>query len=160
MSAVAERVSIDLSYGVRSRLWAQRNKLPNSQHISTEEMVLRLVRKGLAALEAEQKSARRIKIDPREVPRIDKRRMRAEQMTHHILRALERHIPDSARHDAFYSVLELLYDEGVEVVTDHHRAELGLPPRGPDGWTDQEIVAMEHATMALMLKPIIMEMPK
>ncbi len=41
--------------------------------------------------------------------------------------------------DIYRVIRETLTAVGVEVLTDYHRAEMGLPPRGPNGWTEDEI---------------------
>jgi len=37
------------------------------------------------------------------------------------------------------ALFEVLVATGAEVLTDYDRHELGLPPRGPDGWTFEEL---------------------
>lgn len=91
-----------------------------------------------------------------ETMRIDKRRVRAEQFAHAIFQKVRPYLHDSdADHvdkDVFYAIFEVCHAEGVEVLTDAHRTQLGLSPRGPDGWTDEEIVIMEHTMQAAMLR--------
>lgn len=43
---------------------------------------------------------------------------------------------------------------GVEVLTDAYRASLGLPPRTTDGWTAEEIVALEQQRLKAMYEPM------
>jgi hypothetical protein len=42
---------------------------------------------------------------------------------------------------------------------DDQRSLLKLPPRGPDGWTAEEILAWEKYRLETMFKPVIMAMP-
>ena len=88
--------------------------------------------------------------------RIDKRRMRAEALAHAIFQKvqplLHRGDDNHLDRDAFYAIFEVCHAEGVEVLTDHRRAELGLRPRGPDGWTDEEVILMERTMQAMMLR--------
>ena len=71
-----------------------------------------------------------------------------------------------SRKDLFRHVkgelMEILMAQGVEIMTDRLRQEIGLPPRGPDGWTVEEIIALEQRRldemqrrMDEMMKPII-----
>lgn len=50
-------------------------------------------------------------------------------------------------------LMGLLMAEGVEVLTDHTRAEIGLPPRDGKGWTIEEIHMMEKAYLDAMMRP-------
>ena len=59
--------------------------------------------------------------------------------------------PDREVHSVLYSVLMA---EGVEVVTDSLRQEIGLPARGPDGWTPDELLAMEKIRLEIMSRPM------
>jgi hypothetical protein len=47
-------------------------------------------------------------------------------------------------------------EHGYEIMSDHQREQLKLPPRGPDGWTADEILAWEQYRRQMMLKPVIM----
>lgn len=51
-------------------------------------------------------------------------------------------------------IMDLLTAEGVEVLTDRMRADIGLSPRGPDGWTAEEILALEAHRLDAMLRPL------
>jgi hypothetical protein len=93
--------------------------------------------------------------------RLNLRQRRADALAHAIMHAIWPHIPDcdhTYRQHTRWKISEalrrLLMDEGVEVLTDHTRHELGLPPRDPDGWTADEIVAMERVRLELMLRPL------
>lgn len=57
------------------------------------------------------------------------------------------------------AIHELLMTEGVEVMTDADRQQAGLPPRGPDGWTMDEMLAFEKYRLEWMIKPRPMLIP-
>ena len=50
-------------------------------------------------------------------------------------------------------------ERDYEILGDFQRSLLKLPPRGPDGWTVEEILAWEEYRLQAMLKPVIMAMP-
>ena len=56
--------------------------------------------------------------------------------------------------DLHYELLEAMERHGAEIVSDFDRQEFGLPPRGPDGWTMEEIVALEQRRMEMLTRPI------
>lgn len=94
-----------------------------------------------------------------EMPRIDLRRARANSLASAIFLKMQPYLrtegPDE-RHvlrDAFDELFKLLYEEGVEVFTDFDRAKLGLSPRGFDGWTAEEIIALERARIEAFQNP-------
>ena len=81
------------------------------------------------------------------------RRMRADSLAHHIFAGLEKFIPYEAQNDAHKALHECLFREGVEVLTDRLREAFKLPPRGPDGWTVDELVALEEARLERITSP-------
>ena len=89
----------------------------------------------------------------------NRRQARAEVVANHIIHALapilDRLGPESVVRDKdIYRVIrETLTAVGVEVLTDHHRNEMGLPPRGPNGWTENEIRAYEERLLLAMYAP-------
>ncbi len=93
--------------------------------------------------------------------RYDLRRRRATALTAAVLGEMRRQgvdLHDDYRgiHDALMNVFT---QEGVEVVTDYTRAEAGLPPRGPDGWTLEEMAALERARLEAITAPIRFTVP-
>lgn len=101
--------------------------------------------------------------------KVDIRRQRATALVHAILQEIRepidevRHDPDfNAEREIYGKLMALLTQEGAEVLTDWHRTEYGLPPRGPDGWTAEELHVLERARMEAMLRPIsmVLETPK
>jgi hypothetical protein len=88
---------------------------------------------------------------------INARYMRAQQMTAHVMHAIGKYITDEENdhyREAARALLDLFYDNGVDVITDQMRADAGLPPRGEKGWTEQELHVMEMRRIEAMLKPM------
>lgn len=86
--------------------------------------------------------------------RTNLRRRRAEMLAHEIMRRAKPFIHYEARESFFYSLRELFEEEGVEVLTEHDRQQLGLSPRGPDGWTIEEMMALEKMRLDLLTRPL------
>jgi len=96
--------------------------------------------------------------------RIDRRRLRIQPLLHEILNIVSKHLSDEDyRRDALreihYELFDKLHEQGVEIVSDHTRAEVGLPPRGPDGWTNEELIALEQKRLEMITRPIQMIVP-
>lgn len=88
--------------------------------------------------------------------RYDLRRQRATALTAAVLHELDRHTPDDVREDVHNALMRVFTQEGVDILTDYTRAEVGLPPRGPDGWTVEEMVALERARLEVIARPLVM----
>lgn len=86
--------------------------------------------------------------------RLNLRRRRSDVLTHEVMRRLERYIDRDAISAAHSQLRELFEEQGVDILTDYDRKEYGLPPRGPDGWTLDEIVALERRRLELMCAPM------
>lgn len=100
-----------------------------------------------------------------EIERIDRRHLRAQVLVAHILQIVGKHLSDedyrrNAMREIAYDLQQLCEKEGVEILTDYMRTEMGLPPRGPDGWTVEEILALEQRRLELMRAPVIISAPK
>ena len=95
------------------------------------------------------------------IPRTDIRRLRSQQLVAAIMGAVDPFLSDErhAREDAYNALAKLLHSEGAEVITDSLRDEIGLPPRGPDGWTAEEIVALERRRLEMLARPLAMTIP-
>lgn len=94
--------------------------------------------------------------------RVDLRRRRAEMLVGQIMRVIDDKLNEEiprVRHDTHYALLELFMQEGIEVLSDYDRAAAGLPPRGPDGWTMDEIIAMEKYRLELLYRPLAVKVP-
>jgi hypothetical protein len=102
----------------------------------------------------------------RESLRYDMRRMRAQQVLGYVMEALNpvfdraEFDPHEIRRDTYDALAKLFMQEGVELLTEYHRQEMGLPPRGPDGWTVEEIIALEQRHLDALLRPIFVTLPK
>lgn len=96
--------------------------------------------------------------------RIDRRRLRIQPLLHEILQIVGKHLSDEdRRNNAMREIHNELFDkfheQGVEIVTDYIRSDLGLPPRNSEGWTNEELVLLEQRRLDLMRAPIIMPYP-
>lgn len=54
-------------------------------------------------------------------------------------------------------LMKMLHAQGAEIVSDNIRQEVGLPPRGPDGWTAEELLALEQCRLGVLTKPFGIE---
>lgn len=88
------------------------------------------------------------------IPLPDARHLRARSLSAQILRVLGPYIADRNWRDVQEALELLLSREGVEVLTDEDRANAGLPPRGPTGWTTDELLAYEKRKLEVMLQPL------
>lgn len=86
----------------------------------------------------------------------DARSLRAHQIVAMIMQIISPHLRDdrNSHRDASRALTEALHKEGAELVTDYARREHGLPPRGPQGWTTDELVAMEERRLEFLRRPI------
>lgn len=95
---------------------------------------------------------------------INRRQMRAQVVSHHVMHALEPFIDILQRRDPkgqyrreIYGVLfNLFFATGVEVITDADRAAAGLSPRNEYGLTAEEFHLMEEKLEAAMRAPVMM----
>jgi len=89
-----------------------------------------------------------------QIQRTDKRRLRAMDLTSQIMQIVGKYVPrDDERdllRDLHYELLEAMEKVGAEVVSDFDRQQYGLSPRGPDGWTMEEIVELERRRLEAM----------
>jgi len=92
----------------------------------------------------------------------DLRLQRATSLVAAVLQKIDPYLDrqqDRARRDAYEALIELFHSEGVDVITDHDRAAVGLPPRGPSGLTSEEMLAMEKRRLDYLLAPITVRLP-
>jgi hypothetical protein len=90
--------------------------------------------------------------------RMNRRAIRAQQLTALVLHIVSPHICDHNkhrdRHNAVARALEEAFHRAdIQILTEADRAELGLPRRGADGWTVEEILAYENRFLELLLRP-------
>lgn len=89
----------------------------------------------------------------------DRRRLRSQSLLSHILHIVGMHLngEDNRRNalrDIAYELDEKFRAEGVEIITDATRSEAGLPPRGPDGWTLEELQILERRRIEAMYSTV------
>jgi hypothetical protein len=93
-----------------------------------------------------------------EMQRIDKRRLRAMALTSMIMQIVGKYVPRDQERDCMrdlhYELQEAMEKAGAEIVSDYDRQQWGLSPRGPDGWTMEEIVELEKRRLELMYAPM------
>lgn len=64
--------------------------------------------------------------------------------------------------DVYRAMINVLCREGAYVMTDLDREKMGLPMRGPDGWTKEEILAYERRLITALREPpsaLVVERP-
>jgi hypothetical protein len=83
--------------------------------------------------------------------RIDRRRIHADQLVAHVMKAIDRHLLPNTDRDVARALLDLFYTAGAYVITDFERARVGLPPRDGRGWTQQELKIYELRQNQIML---------
>lgn len=98
--------------------------------------------------------------------RINIRERRAMGLTSAVLNIVLPHLREAQGREAKWAarhiqeqLMDLFARDGIEILSDHDRQQYGLPPRGPDGWTVNEIIAMEKLKLEIMTKPITFELP-
>jgi hypothetical protein len=92
--------------------------------------------------------------------RTDLRRRRAHSLAAAVLKELRGHLDDYEVERAVAHAMERVFSqEGVEVLTDYDRAQIGLPPRSGDGWSVDEIIALERMRLEALYKPMTMTIP-
>ena len=72
-----------------------------------------------------------------------------------VVQIVAKHVPRDSLEPISRDLMELLHDAGAEIITDYTRAELGLSPRGRDGWTSEEIIALDQRRLDAMTRPIL-----
>jgi len=102
-----------------------------------------------------------------EMIRFDIRRRRAESLMAAVLSNLYPCIDATHPEDLPHRItslvqeamFEVMFEHGVEVLTDADREAAGLPPRGPHGWTIEELMALERRRLEVLTRPLTMTMP-
>lgn len=85
---------------------------------------------------------------------IDMRRRRADHLLAWIMSEIDGDLhPDADRRRIYDRIWERLHADGVEIISDYTRQEAGLPPRDGQGWTTEELVALERRRLELMYAP-------
>lgn len=89
----------------------------------------------------------------------DMRRMRTEQFVAEVMRVVSPYIcdPDArGREEAevYRRLIDHFWTVGIDFVSDHIRAQVGLPLRNDRGWTPQELRVMEDLRIEAMMRPV------
>jgi hypothetical protein len=92
--------------------------------------------------------------------RINIRRQRADVVMNEILHAIRPFVDRDAEESIYHALRERLEEHGAEIISDYTRKEAGLPPRGPDGWTIEEMMALEKARLDALYRPFSMLVDK
>lgn len=99
------------------------------------------------------------------IERLNIRERRAQSLTAAIMNIVRPYVcehdygPRHRMREISEKLQTLFFQEGIEVLSDYDRQQYGLPPRGPDGWTTDEVVALERRKLEILTKPIVLEMP-
>lgn len=88
------------------------------------------------------------------IHRLDHRKRRAEAIASAIMHEIDDFIAPISSRRVWDKIIEVLMAHGAEVLTDYDREQMGLPPRGPDGWTLDEIMAWDKRMLDAMLAPV------
>lgn len=87
------------------------------------------------------------------------RRVRATQLTAHIMHLLSEQIRDEGfldhRRDASNKLFEMFYETGADIIRDLDRRMTGLATRGPYGYTPEELRMIEDRKFLAMMEPIM-----
>ena len=89
---------------------------------------------------------------------INKRHVRAQQITHLLLEVIRQHVDFDklgpyAERDLCRALQEQLWCDGVQLITEGDRIAAGLSPRNVDGLTVEELRIIESRLMMAMLTP-------
>jgi DUF1009 family protein len=109
------------------------------------------MKKAVAVLVASRRACRyRFGMD-----RPNLRAWRAQRLARAVVEKIRPNLADGEEASVLAELTQVFSDLGVEVLTDEDRAEYGLPPRGPDGWTEEEIKAIEQRRRAALGMPSV-----
>lgn len=89
------------------------------------------------------------------IPRPDLRHRRAMSLTAMVMRIVDDHTRDIRDDSRFLrkindALMDAFMADGVDILNDFDRERMGLPPRGPDGWTVEEILALDQRRLDAM----------
>ncbi|BCH59160.1 hypothetical protein RvVAR0630_17840 [Agrobacterium vitis] len=91
---------------------------------------------------------------------INIRKRRANEITALFMRELLVFIAPKIQSEAYYTINNILEAMGAELITDECRRQIGLPPRDQNGWTADELIALEHSRLMALIKPLQINIPK
>lgn len=81
------------------------------------------------------------------------RRQRADVLMNEILHAIRPFVDRDVEERIYRALRSRLEEHGAEIISDYTRKEAGLPPRGPDGWTVEEMMALEKMRLDALYRP-------
>lgn len=84
----------------------------------------------------------------------DRQRQQTMAVVHFVMNSVSKYISPDEREYAYHELFEAIQKAGVDIITAEHRANAGLPPRSPKGWTDYEMQVIEAKRMEALLKPM------
>jgi len=84
---------------------------------------------------------------------IDRRSPRAQQLVAMIMEILKGRIVAGEYGSVLTELMDLLWCQGAQVVTDADRQQAGLPPRNHHGMTLEELAILERRQIEAMLEP-------
>lgn len=88
------------------------------------------------------------------IPLLDLRERRAMGLVHAVMREIEPFLLHEDMRKVQSRIQTLFERDGAEVLTDYDRSTLGLPARADNGWTMEEILAMEERRLRVMMAPL------
>lgn len=92
------------------------------------------------------------------VPHPDRRRLRTNVLVAEVLQAIGPFLREDERvrghEEASRILMHKFYEAGVDFLTDQDRAELGLSERGANGWTAEEVQALEAKRLEALMAPL------
>ncbi len=86
------------------------------------------------------------------------RRLRASQLSAMVIQVVAKHADPDALNAIHVELYQMFHDHGAELISDFDRQQHGMSPRGPDGWTAEEMLLLERfRVLALQnsMKPIM-----
>lgn len=92
----------------------------------------------------------------------DRRRAEARAIGHAIFNEIHDLLPRDVAGEVHARLLDTIYRNGVLLVRDDERADLGLDPCDEKGWALSERVKFEQARISAMLQmaPLVVKMPE
>ncbi|MCF1468533.1 hypothetical protein FS764_16625 [Agrobacterium vitis] len=88
------------------------------------------------------------------------RKRRSNEITALLMRELQDFVAPKIQNEVYYTIKNTLEAMGAELVTDECRRQIGLPPRDQNGWTADELIALEHFRLMMLIKPLQINIPK
>jgi len=84
---------------------------------------------------------------------IDRRSPRAQQLVAMVMQILKGRIIAGEYGSILTELMDLMWCQGAQVVTDADRQQAGLPPRNHHGMTLEELAILERRQIEAMLRP-------